>query len=248
MSARSIPPDRRPAAVLAGKVVEAFAPPHRRSTVILLAATVLMLVWAYFGSPAFCAGFFVRPGDDGRAAGAIVGFGACFLLLGVVPAAIVRLVLGAPLADYGLRVGDAGRTLRITLLLVPVFLAAAFAGSRDPAILAKFPINPRAGESAGMFALHAASYLLFYLGWEFIFRGFLLFGLRPAIGDTSAVLVQTMASALLHLGGPAAETFGAIPAGVLWGAIALHTRSLLPGLVHHVLLGIALDAFIVGRG
>lgn len=246
------PSNARPSLLLVRRCREAFAPPQWQPTAVLLAATVLMLLWAYFGSPVFCAGLFARPGDDGRAAGAIASFAACFLLLGVIPAAIVRLVLRAPLVDYGLGVGDARSTLRITLLLAPVFLLAAFAGSRDPAILAKFPINPRAGESAGMFALHAASYLLFYLGWEFLFRGFLLFGLRPAVGDVNAILVQTMASALLHLGGPAAETFGAIPAGVLWGAIALFTRSLLPGLVHHVLLGVALDGFIVaaiiGRG
>lgn len=238
----------RPARLLVRRCRAAFEPPQRGPTVILLAATVLMLLWAYFGSPAFCAGLLAQPGEDGRAAGAIASFGAAFLLLGVIPAAIVRLVLRAPLVDYGLGVGDARRTLRITLFLAPLFVVAALVGSRDPAILAKFPLNPRAGESAGWFALHAATYLLFYLGWEFLFRGFLLFGLRPAIGDTSAVLVQTMASALLHIGSPAAETFGAIPAGVLWGAIALSTRSLLPGLVHHFLLGLLLDAFIVARG
>lgn len=242
------PSDEWPLLLLARRCRVAFGLHERQPTVILVAATLLMLLWAYYGSPAFCAGLLAGAGDDGRAAGAIASFTACFLLLGVIPAAIVRCVLGAPLVDYGLGVGDVRSTLRITLLLVPVFLLAAFAGSRDPAILTKFPINPRAGESAGMFALHAASYLLFYMGWEFLFRGFLLFGLRPALGDVNAILVQTMASALLHLGGPAAETFGAIPAGVLWGAIALFTRSLLPGLVHHVLLGIALDAFIIGRG
>jgi membrane protease YdiL (CAAX protease family) len=242
------PSSEWPVAILARKVREAFRPPQRQPTVVLLAATVLMLVWASFGSPEFLARRFAAgTGDDGRAAGAIGGFVACFVLLGVIPAAIVGIVFRGRLAEYGVGLGDPPRTLRAILLLAPVFLAAAYAGSRDPAILAKFPINPRAGDSGGMFALHAASYLLFYLGWEFLFRGFLLFGLRPALGDVNAVLVQTMASALLHLGSPAAETFGAIPAGVLWGAIALFTRSLLPGLVHHFLLGIALDALICLR-
>lgn len=238
--------------MLARRVLEALQPPHRQPTVILLAATVLMLLWSYYGSPAFLARRFAAAGTRDAGAGAIGSFVSCFVLLGLIPGAIVALVFRERLADYGVGLGVPSRTLRATVLLVPLFLAAAAAGARDPAILAKFPINPRAGESAGMFALHAATYLLFYLGWEFLFRGFLLFGLRPGIGDVNAVLVQTMASALLHIGSPAAETFGAIPAGVLWGAIALWTRSLLPGLVHHFLLGVALDAFIValiaGRG
>ena len=88
------------------------------------------------------------------------------------------------------------------------------------------------------------TYGLFYMGWEFYFRGFLLFGLRDSLGAVNAVLVQTLASALLHIGSPAAESFGAVLAGLLWGVLALQTRSLLSGLGQHFLLGIALDAFI----
>ena len=43
------------------------------------------------------------------------------------------------------------------------------------------PINPAAGRSLSFFALHAAAYFLYYAGWEFYFRGFLLFGLRDSL-------------------------------------------------------------------
>jgi membrane protease YdiL (CAAX protease family) len=64
------------------------------------------------------------------------------------------------------------------------------------------------------------------------------------VGAANAVLIQVMASSLLHLGRPASETFGAIGAGVLWGVLAFRTRSLLSGLLQHALVGIALDWFI----
>lgn len=218
-----------------------------KATLILLSSTVLMLTWSSFASPECLARWFAGAGDDGRMMGAIGSFTACFVLLGVVPALIVTLVLGERLADYGVGAGVPARTLGTAAALVPVFLLIAFAAHADAALRTKFPINPRAGASAGMFALHAATYLLFYVGWEFHFRGFLLHGLRPSIGDSSAILVQTMASALLHIGSPAAETFGAIPAGVLWGLVALWSRSLASGLAQHCLLGLALDAFICFR-
>jgi len=53
-----------------------------------------------------------------------------------------------------------------------------------------------------------------------------------------------LASALVHIGSPAVETFGSILGGLLWGVLALYTRSLLSGLGQHYLLGLALDAFI----
>ena len=225
-------------------LLDAFAPPQRKTTLILLTSTVLMLVWSYYASPQFLAGRFTAGVGDGRVAGAIGNFVGCFVLLGVVPALVIRLVLRERLADYGVGWGMPWRTWSAAAALLPVFVLVAYIARTDASLLSKFPINHRAGESAAMFALHAATYLLFYVGWEFHFRGYLLFGLQPSIGAVNAVLVQTMASALLHIGSPAVETFGAILAGVLWGVLALWTRSLVPSLVQHFLLGIAVDAFI----
>lgn len=225
-------------------LIDAVRAPQWKATLILLSSTILMLAWRYVASPECLAPWFATGGGDGRVAAAVGSFVGCFVLLGVVPALIVTLVLRERLADYGVGPGVPTRTWVSAAVLVPVFVGIAYAARTDAALLAKFPINPRAGASAGAFALHAATYFLFYLGWEFHFRGFLLHGLRGSIGDTSAVLLQTMASALLHIGGPAAETFGAIPAGVLWGVVALWSRSLASGLVQHCLLGLALDAFI----
>lgn len=225
-------------------LVDAFAAPQWKTTLILLTSTVLMLVWSYFASPQFLADRFSAGGGDGRMAGAIGNFVGCVVLLGLMPALVIRLILRERLADYGIGWGVPRRTWGAIAALLPAFFLVAYLARTDATLLSKFPINPRAGESAAMFALHAATYLLFYVGWEFHFRGYLLFGLRPAIGASNAVLLQTMASSLLHIGSPAAETFGAILAGVLWGVLALWTRSLMPSLVQHFLLGLALDAFI----
>ena len=92
-----------------------------------------------------------------------------------------------------------------------------------------------------MFAVHTATLFAYYVGWEFFFRGFMLFGLRETVGDANAVLIQAMASALLHIGSPASEAFGAILGGVLWGMLALRTRSIWSGLAQHFLLGWTLD-------
>lgn len=225
-------------------VLEPFRGSQRKPTVILLSSSFLLLVWKYYGSPEFLAAELPGIGGDARVAGAVGHFLSCFVLLGVLPALAVKLVFRERLRDYGVGPGIPGRTVRTLAFFAPIFLVAAYAASKDPQVLSKFPINPLAGSTPAMFALHAITYGLFYVGWEFYFRGFLLFGLRDSLGAANAVLIQTMASALLHIGSPAAETFGSIFGGLLWGILALRTRSLLSGLVQHYLLGIALDAFI----
>jgi membrane protease YdiL (CAAX protease family) len=70
------------------------------------------------------------------------------------------------------------------------------------------------------------------IGWEFFFRGFLLFGLMRVMGPT-AVLAQAVPFALAHLGKPEAETITTIFGGALFGWLAWRTRSFLyPFLLH----------------
>lgn len=218
-----------------------------KPTLILLVSSPLLLSWRYYGTPEFyrqyLAPILSLPGDPG-AAGAVYSFISAFLLLGVLPAVMVRFVFRERLRDYGVSLGVRVRTVRTLLLLAPVFLLAGWLGAGNAALAEHFPINPRAGETPAAFALHAATYFLYYVGWEFYFRGFLLFGLRDAVGDANAVLIQTLASVLLHIGSPAPEAFGAIFGGLLWGMLALRTRSLLSGLGQHFLLGISLDYFL----
>jgi membrane protease YdiL (CAAX protease family) len=225
-------------------IVNAFRGPQFKPTVILLLSSPLLLVWKYFFDADFFAGPFAADTDTSRVVGAIYHFLGGFVLMGVLPALVVKLLFRERLADYGVGLGVPGRTLRTFFIWGPIFVLVAYLSSADAALRSKYPINPQAGASAAMFALHAVTYLLYYLGWEFYFRGFLLQGLRGAIGDANAVLVQVLGSALLHIGSPASETFGAVLGGLLWGALAIRTRSILSGLGQHYLLGIALDAFI----
>ena len=167
-------------------------------------------------------------------------FAASFVLLGLVPAAGAAL-WGRKPSCLGLRAGDARQGLRWLLLLAPIMLAAAHVAAHDPAVAAVYPLAKNACGGPLPFGWHCVLYLLFYIGWEFQFRGFLLFGLRDVLGAAPAIAIQALLSAAAHAGKPPAEIWGALAAGVLWGALALRTRSLLSGLLQHALLGIALD-------
>jgi membrane protease YdiL (CAAX protease family) len=226
-------------------ILDAFRGQQRKPTLILLISAPLLLAWKYACAPEVLAGFFVGlPDDEALSAGAILHFLSALLFLGLLPAAIVKWVFRERLRDYGFGFGTPGRTIGTFVIFAPLFFLGGMFASTDAAILEKFPINPLAGNSPSSFALHATAYFAYYLGWEFYFRGFLLFGLRDTLGDANAVLIQVMASSLLHIGSPASETFGAIPGGILWGILTLRNRSFLSALGQHYVLGISLDWFI----
>ena len=182
--------------------------------------------------------------SDAATAAAVYQFAACFVLLGLIPALIVKFLFRENLRDYGVQVGNRLLTFRSFLISAPIWILLGYAASHSAACRAYYPIDPNSGASAEAFLFHALTYLLFYLGWEFHFRGYLQLGLRDSLGATNALLVQTMASGLLHFGRPPSEVFASLGAGVLWGLLVYRTNSLLPVLLMHYLLGLSLDYFI----
>jgi len=72
--------------------------------------------------------------------------------------------------------------------------------------------------------------------WEFFFRGYLLFGLEPALGEL-AIYVQMIPFAIAHAGKPEAETLSSIAGGILVGYIVRQSRSFWPAFLLHLMLG-----------
>jgi len=220
---------------------------------ILFVAGLSALVWKFFGSQQFYLAHLRHwnivptswPGfvtSEGQAAA--YRFLSCLVLFGVVPAILGIVVLRRPPGQWGVTLGRRRRTALWAAVSLPAFIALGALSATMPELRRVYPINPLASMSMAAFAVHAATYLLFYLGWEFFFRGFLLFGLEGELGAANAVLIQATMSAMLHIGDPAGEAFGGFAGGILWGVAALRTRSLLPGLVGHAALGLSLDWFL----
>ena len=86
---------------------------------------------------------------------------------------------------------------------------------------------------------------MYYVAWEVFFRGVLLFGLRNSLGVTGAMAFQVAVSVLAHADKPLAELLAAIPAGVLFGAIALRTRSVVYVVLIHYIIGVVVDVSVV---
>lgn len=222
----------------------------RKATIVLVSAPVLGILFFYLGSRPFyvrhLASSFVLGGNAEMTAG-LFTFASAFVLLGLIPALIVKLVFGEPLSAYGVRAGDLSWGWKAFAVVAPAMALLSFSASKTPEFLAVYPLNRAAGDGVIPFAVHAVAYLAFYAGWEFGFRGFVQFGLREQLGDWNAILVQAAISAALHVGKPFGETLGAVLGGILWGVIAFRSRSLLVPLLTHWVLGLSLDLFIVTR-
>jgi membrane protease YdiL (CAAX protease family) len=102
-----------------------------------------------------------------------------------------------------------------------------------------------AGDSVPTFIIYAIIYGMYYIGWEFFFRGFILFGLRERVGDIFAVLIQTLPSVIAHIGRPESEMISSILAGVVFGFLILKSKSIWYVVILHWFIGLSCDILCI---
>ena len=105
--------------------------------------------------------------------------------------------------------------------------------SATSAFAEKYPHLSSAKSDWNTLFIYEAGMLFYMIAWEFIWRGFMLFGLEKKFGYYS-VFIQMIPFVILHNGKPFLETFGAIFGGIALGILALRTRSIYYCIIVHI--------------
>ena len=167
------------------------------------------------------------------------------LILGLLPLLCARRFCGLGGRDLGLGLGRPRIGMVWLAIGIPIAVVAAKFSSLQPEMRAVYPLDPGLTSDRGSFLQHAGLQLIYYGGWEILFRGILLYGLKEKFGFASANIIQTALSVVAHFGRPFTETASAIPAGLAFGGIARHTGSVWYVVIIHWVVGVAQDWFIV---
>ncbi len=99
-------------------------------------------------------------------------------------------------------------------------------------------------EKPFVFAYAWFAYGFYMFGWEYFFRGYMLFGLQRSIG-LWAVVVQAIAFGIMHIGKPIPEVIGSFIAGIVLGLIALNSKSFFPAFVLHWASAVLFDILVL---
>lgn len=143
----------------------------------------------------------------------------------VIPLLMIRLGFRKPLREFGFTLGDWKAGLVITGVAIGVMAPVLWLIGRSDSAM----------RSYYSWQMNAAMPLLTFLdliGWEFIFRGFILFGYEKQFGP-HALWLQAVPFAMTHISKPAVETLSTLFGGFAFGWVAWRTRSFLyPFLIH----------------
>jgi len=151
------------------------------------------------------------------------------LLFVIIPLGITIFVFKEKPADYGFKLGDWKTGLLLTflglLLMAPIIW---FLGTRNSGMQGYYNYSQE-----GLIWKKA----LELFGWEYIFRGWILFGYARKYGP-DALWIQAVPFAVAHLGKPEVETLSTIFGGFAFGWVAWRTGSFVYSFLIHWFIAI----------
>jgi hypothetical protein len=249
---------------------------HDPVGMIVASAFVLIMLWGFHGDLGLVGlvwDGWTGPGTAGDPARKViipgipwdqewVSFATGIVLLVGIPALLIKFVYKQDLSDYGLGLPAADRWRLMMLSAAFLFLLslpAFYVGATNAEMRATYPFF-RDFASLGQFVAYEIGYLMFFVVIEFIFRGYLLFGLfqfrdedalpgvsgerGPLVFGYYAIFISMLSYTAWHLGKPLPELGGTLVWGIAAGSIALATGTIWHLIIVHWLLNVFLDLII----
>lgn len=216
----------------------------RRTVVVLTMTAVLVILQMKFGSRRLfkteLAEAFSLPATD------LFAWGWWFVMQGtlgfVVPVLILKYGFSLTRDQMGLGAGDWKFAGFVAALYIPVVLVGTWILSDGQAFQDNYPHLKEATTSWQTFLIYQALFLFYWIGWEYLWRGFVLFGTKHTLGFY-AIFVQALPFAVLHYAKPFPEAMLSIVGGILLGALVWRSGSFWIAVPIHWVQMFALDLF-----
>ena len=199
-------------------------------TVIIIIYTTLVLLFVYFLRRTH----FILPGEPFLERLVVVG------TIYVCTPFLVYLVFKHSPEDFGISLGNPRVWLKDVIVFYVLFLIILVIAFKFTNLKNIYPLYRKSAHTMSYFLYFQLVQMWYMLGWEFFFRGFMLFGLERTFGRT-AVLVQAIPFAIAHFKKPQIEAYGSIFAGIFLGLMGLRARSFLPCFLLHYLILLTAD-------
>jgi membrane protease YdiL (CAAX protease family) len=222
---------------------------HRKTLIVLMSVAVLQTVSWYFTSRTFFRRNFLETLISFKNIELIeflYWFVGDFFTFLILPVFIIKFILKEKLKDYGLNLGDYKLGIQVSLIFILFMLPLIWIVSSSEEFVLFYPHLPGTKINWNIFIVYELGMLIYLTAWEFIWRGYMLFGLYEKFGYYS-VLIQMIPFLILHNGKPVLETFGAIFGGIALGILALRTSSILYCIFVHASVMFTIDLISVLR-
>jgi membrane protease YdiL (CAAX protease family) len=166
-----------------------------------------------------------------------------FLFLGVLSAILILVLPESGLKEFGLTLHFRSVPPWWSWLLIPTILTMGYFASQKPGNLELYPQIRAKIWTPGMVLVSGASWLVFLVGYEFLFRGLVLHASLGMMEPVPAIALNCALYAFAHFYKGPGETFGAIPVGIILCYITLVTGNIWSAVLIHSLMALSNEWF-----
>ena len=214
-----------------------------KATYIFISVAVIIFISVAFASPLFYYKNIGQDRFDSRVYWFLVDGAVMFLL----PVLSIKFILKEKLSDYGFRFGDYKFGLFTLGVFFLIMLPLVWIVSGSASFAKTYP---QGGSEVSLslynFLFYEFCILIYMLGWEFLWRGYMLFGLKEKFGYYT-IFIQMIPFFILHKGKPELELFGSIIAGLALGIQALRSNSFIYCWILHFMVMFFVDGISILR-
>jgi len=165
------------------------------------------------------------------------------LLLGVLSVLIILLLPGITVKEYGLTFNFLSAPPWWSWLLIPLILIMGFVAAQKPGNLKLYPQIRAKQWTRGIIAISSISWVLFLVGYEFLFRGFVLHASLALMDPIPAIALNCAIYGFAHFYKGPGEAFGAIPVGIILCYLTLVTGNIWCAVLLHSVMALSNEWF-----
>ena len=149
------------------------------------------------------------------------------------------LFLDKSLSDYGMSFSMNTESIILAAILCPLVVIINILRAGKPGNLVTYPQIRKKEWTMSTFVGSSVGWIVYLLGYELCFRGFLLFACVPIMGVWPAIALNCSFYAFAHLFKGVGETVGAVPFGIIISIISLYTGNFMLAFLVHIALALS---------
>lgn len=220
--------------------------PGFTTSVVILSTVIFYYIYFYFitsGSPEKFCSTIIQPARKKIALFLLKKFSG-FLILGLIPGVIYYYSLSRDFGKFGFSADQYMNNLLVIFPLVTIIAIILFINQKANKQNNSLQINLSEWNIL-LFLLNAAGWIIYLIGYEFLFRGILLFECYISFGFWPAIAINVTIYSALHMVNGKDQTIGALIFGGIACYFTLSRGSVLIPVIMHVSLSILSDYFSI---
>jgi uncharacterized protein len=225
------------------KLIEEIKTLDFKTNYIFISVSIIVFISIVYATPMY---YYEHFGKDKLMSRIywLLADGLVMFLLSVIS---IKFVLKGKLSDYGFNLGDKKFGFTTFLIFFLVMLPIVWIASASQNFANTYPQGgSELKTNLHLFIFYELCVMVYMFGWEFLWRGYMLFGLKIKFGYY-AIFIQMIPFFILHRGKPEIELFASIIAGIILGIQAIRSNSFFYCWLLHSCVMISIDSISIIR-